>query len=403
MDYNFDEIVNRRNTNTLKYDFNQKYNKPEDITPLWIADMDFKVAPMITQAIQNCVNHGIYGYTESKDDYFFAISNWFATRFGYHIKQDWLVKTPGMVYAIGMAVKAYTCHGEGVLIQEPLYAPIKETILANGRNAVINNLVYSNGEYTIDLEDFEDKIASNNVKLFVLCNPHNPVGRVWTAQELLAMGKICKKHNCLVLSDEIHCDITFNGHRHHVFSNIDASFGDMSIICTAPSKTFNIAGLQISNIFIENEDLRQQFKAQIAATGYSQLNTIGLAACQAAYTYGANWLNSLLQYLTQNLNFAREFVDNSLQDVTLVSHEGTYLLWFDFSKFCKAHNLTHDQMDELLTTSSKLWLNSGTTFGPAGSGFWRMNIACPKAILEDAMARLVALQAQVVEEQAIEE
>jgi len=388
MTYNFDEVIPRRNTNSLKYDFAAKYGKPEDVLPLWVADMDFKIPPEVTQALLNSASHAIYGYTDTKSDYFRAVSSWFARRFDYAIKEEWLIKTPGIVFALGMAVKAYTSPGDAILIQKPLYYPIENTIVANGRVAIDNPLVYSDGKYTIDMADFEKKIAETNAKVFILCNPHNPVGRCWTREELLEMGRICKKYNCVVVSDEIHCDIVYKGHKHLVFSTVHPDFLDNSIICTAPSKTFNVAGLQVSNIFIASENLRKKFKHEIHATGYSQLNTMGLVACQAAYEQGEAWLEQLMEYLAKNAAFLENFLSEKLPQVKLVKPEGTYLLWLDFSAVLNSLKLTHDEFDSLITNKAGLWLSSGTVFGAAGAGFWRVNIACPRSVLETALLRL---------------
>ena len=379
----FDEIVNRRGTDSLKYDFAKRYNKHEDAIPMWIADMDFRVPPEVTAAIQKCTGHGIYGYTETKEDYYQSVYDWFADMHGYHVKSDWMVKTPGVVFALGMAIKALTAPGDAIIIQKPLYPPIESTILANSRVAIDNSLVYGNGRYTIDIEDFKRKIAKHNARMFILCNPHNPVGRVWTKEELLAMGRICKKHNCFVVSDEIHCDIVFEGHKHLVFSTLSKEFEDISIICTAPSKTFNLAGLQVANIFIPNNKIRARFKHEITATGYSQLNTIGIAACKAAYKHCRYWHTMLMQYLTNNINF----VKNSLAAIPQIKPaplEGTYLQWLDFSPL----GLPHEKLEEKLV-NAKVWPSNGMVFGTAGSGFFRVNLACPKAVLETAMERII--------------
>ncbi len=249
---------------------------------------------------------------------------------------------------------------------------------------MINELVYQAGVYSIDYEDFEHQIIENKVKLFILCNPQNPVGRVWTAKELTRMGDICLKHNVLVVSDEIHCDFTYPGFQHTVFANINKSFGQNSITCTAPSKTFNLAGLQVSNIFVPNPALRNQFIAELDRSGYSQLNTLGLIACKAAYQYGEPWLRELRAYLYENLNFVREYLKEYLPMVKLVEPEGTYLVWLDFS----ALQLSHKEMKELIMNKAKLWLDAGQMFGKSGYGFERINIACPRDILRQALDQL---------------
>jgi len=384
MKYNFDEVINRYGTNSYKYDFPERFGKPADILPLWVADMDFRIPLEVMDAIQKVANHGIYGYTDVDESYFPVVANWFAQRHDYQIKNDWLIKVPGIVFALGMAIKGLTAPGDAIVIQKPLYPPIENTIVANGRVAIDNPLVYNESRYTIDMEDFEGKIAENKARMFILCNPHNPGGRVWTREELLAMGRICQKYNCLVVSDEIHCDIVFKDHKHLVFSTVCEDFADFSIICTAPSKTFNLAGLQAANIFIPNKELRDKYIHEIHATGYSQLNTMGLAACQAAYAHGGPWLDALMEYLTANANFVNEYLANYAPLIKPMPLEGSYLMWLDFNSL----GLSHEDLEERLD-QAKVWLSSGTVFGAAGTGFFRVNLTCPKSILEMALERVL--------------
>ena len=368
---NFNIVVNRKNTNCLKYDFAVRRGRPENVLPLWVADMDFKVAPEITQAIEKRVAHGIFGYSEVKEEYFEAVSAWMEQKHGWHVKEDWLVKTPGVVFALAMAVQAFTEPGDAVIIQQPVYYPFSEVIADNGRRIVDNTLeLKEDGKYHINFEDFEQKVKENHVKLFLLCSPHNPVGRVWTKEELKKIAAICRKYDVIVVSDEIHEDFVFNG-KHQVFADFSEDAKNRTITCTAPSKTFNLAGLQVSNIWIANPKLRDKFKKQIAAAGYSQLNTLGLTACEAAYRYGGEWHAELLGYLKSNLNFLREFLQTRLPEVKLIEPEGTYLVWLDFGSL----GLTEEQREELLTKKAGIWLDSGAIFGAAGEGFERINIA----------------------------
>ena len=381
---NFNIVVNRKNTNCLKYDFAVRRGRPENVLPLWVADMDFKVAPEITQAIEKRVAHGIFGYSEVKEEYFEAVSAWMEQKHGWHVKEDWLVKTPGVVFALAMAVQAFTEPGDAVIIQQPVYYPFSEVIADNGRRIVDNTLeLKEDGKYHINFEDFEQKVKENHVKLFLLCSPHNPVGRVWTKEELKKIAAICRKYDVIVVSDEIHEDFVFNG-KHQVFADLSEDAKNRTITCTAPSKTFNLAGLQVSNIWIANPKLREKFKKQIAAAGYSQLNTLGLTACEAAYRYGGEWHVELLGYLKSNLNFLREFLQTRLPEVKLIEPEGTYLVWLDFGSL----GLTEEQREELLTKKAGIWLDSGAIFGAAGEGFERINIACPRSILKDALERI---------------
>lgn len=384
MNYDFDEIVDRRESDCLKYDFAVERGKPEDILPLWVADMDFRTAPCITKRMQKDIELGIFGYTDSKDAYFHALADWYQTYFGWKAEKSWLVKTPGVVFAIAMAIQALTKEGEGVMLQQPVYYPFRIAIEDNHRRLVNNELVLRDGRYEIDFEDFEEKIVQEKVKLFLLCSPHNPVGRVWTKEELQRIGDICLKHDVKIISDEIHSDFVYPGHQHHVLLTVDESFRDISIICTAPSKTFNLAGLQISNIFIPNPKIRKAFLRAMSAVGYSQVNMLGLHACQAAYEDGREWLEQLKVYLKDNLDFVRDYLEKNLPQIKLIEPEGTYLVWLD----CRGLGLPEEELERLIVNGAKLWLDGGAIFGKAGEGFERINIACPRSILEEALERL---------------
>jgi len=385
MSYSFDTVIERRGTDSIKYDFAAKRGLPEDVLPLWVADMDFPSPPEVLDALAEKCRHGIFGYSDVADDsYFNALFKWYSERFGWRLSPEWLVKAPGVVFAICAAIRALTEEGEAVLIQQPVYYPFSESVLANGRRLVVNELVYSGGKYSVDLEDFEEKIKREKVKLFILCSPHNPVGRVWRAEELSAMGEICLRHGVKVVSDEIHADFVYPGNRHQVFAAISPELADITVTCTAPTKTFNLAGLQISNILISNPELRRRFRLEISKTGYSQLNIMGLVACRAAYEHGARWLDDLLVYLGSNLEFVRSFLARELPRVRLVEPEGTYLVWLDF----RALGLTDRELNDLIVNKAKLWLDAGTMFGAGGTGFQRVNIACPRSLLERAMRQL---------------
>ncbi len=381
--YHFDQPIQRKGTNSLKYDFTKERGKPEDALPLWVADMDFQAPPPVIEALLKSCSHGIFGYSEAKTDYFKPVQQWFSNRFDWAPEEEWLVKTPGVVFAICTAIRALTKPGDGILIQRPVYYPFHHAIESNQRILVNNPLVYENGAYRLDLDDFEQKIEKQNVKLFILCNPHNPVGRVWTKEELTQMGDICSKHHVTIISDEIHCDFVRKGH-HIVFAGLKPEFRDMTITCTAPSKTFNIAGLQVSNIFIPNPVFLKAFQKELYRTGVFEINTFGLVACNAAYTYGAPWLSDLKVYLEQNFITIKNFLQEHLPKITIVEPEGTYLLWIDFKKY----ELSDDKLNDMILNKSKLWLDEGTMFGPEGSGFQRLNMACPKATIEKALDQL---------------
>ena len=382
--YDFDKVIDRHGTNCLKFDFAKERGKNGDELSLWVADMDFQVAKPITDALQAQVNHGIYGYTEVKSDYFDIVKNWFRDNFDWEIKKGSLVKTPGVVYAIAMAVKAFTKEGEAVIIQQPVYYPFSEMIIANNRKLVNSPLVLKDGRYEIDFEDFEKKIVENNVKLFILCSPHNPVGRVWSVEELKRIGDICIKHDVVIFSDEIHADFVYEPNKHHVFASLGESYAANSVIATAPSKSFNIAGLQVSNIFIENKKLRDAFRNEIVKSGYSQLNTMGLAAARAAYESGKEWLDEVRAYIKDNLIFFRDYLKENIGELSLIEPEGTYLVWVDFRKL----GLSEKQREDLIVNKAKLWIDSGAMFGVDGEGFERFNIACPREYLKMALDSL---------------
>lgn len=390
--YNFDKIINRKGTNCLKYDYAVERGKPADVLPLWVADMDFTVSEEITKSLHAAVDHGIYGYTQPKDDYYNAITNWMEKNHNWKTKREWIMKTPGVVFALGAAVKAFTKPGDAVLIQNPVYYPFTNIIRDNDRRVIDNTLVYEKrvtegkSQYSIDYEDFERKIVQENIKLFILCNPHNPVGRVWNREELQYLGEICLRHHVIVVSDEIHNDFVYPGFEHTVFANVDPRFAEFTVTCTAPSKTFNLAGLQISNIFISNETLREAFQKEIDKTGYDEPNALGAVACEAAYRGGQEWLDQLRAYLLENLNFLRAYLQEKIPQIHLVEPEGTYLVWLD----CSELGISGKELDQFIVEKAGLWLDGGAMFGPSGADFQRVNIACPRATLELALDKLKA-------------
>ncbi|MDR0424367.1 MAG: pyridoxal phosphate-dependent aminotransferase [Clostridiales Family XIII bacterium] len=380
MEYDFGTVIDRRGTNSLKWDFAEERGKPGGLLPMWVADMDIPAPPEVLSDLHRAVSHGIFGYTAAKQGYYDVLAAWFSSRFGFSFDRHDVVQTPGTVSALAMAVRAFTDEGDGVLIQTPVYYPFYEVIRDNARETVMNPLIYDNGAYYMDFRDFEQKIASGNVKLFLLCSPHNPVGRVWTRGELLKIRDICKAHGVIVMSDEVHCDFVWGGHSHTCFGTLS----DDAVIATAPSKTFNLAGLQAANIIIKDQALRRRMRAECNNAGYSQPNMMGLVACQSAYTHGAEWLAGLKRHLAGNIGFAQGFLSERLPQVKLAQPQGTYLLWLDFSSY----GLSQQELDGRITGQAKLWLDSGTMFGADGKGFERMNIACARATLADALSRL---------------
>ena len=380
----FDKVIDRRNTRCLKYDFAKRRGMPEDVLPLWVADMDFVTSSYIEDALIERAKHGIFGYSEVQTPYFEILENWLKKHHNWDVQEKWLIKTPGVVFALAMAVKAYTEIGEGILIQAPVYYPFYEVIRDNDRKIVENELYLGDdNRYHIDFEDFEDKIISEKVRLFILCSPHNPVGRVWTAEELVKLGDICVKHGVIVVSDEIHADFVFKG-RHHVFASLKKEFENISITCTSPSKTFNLASMMTSNIFIPNHELKRKFRKELDAAGTSQLGIMGLVACEAAYSKGEEWYRSMIEYVRKNIEFTKEYIAENIPDVSMIDIEGTYLVWLDFHKT----GLSAEELDRRIIHNAKLWLDSGKIFGKCGEGFQRINVACPRSILKEALDRI---------------
>lgn len=380
----FDRIIDRKNTRCLKYDFAVKRGMPEDVLPLWVADMDFETSFYIEDALTERVQEGIFGYSDVQTPYFEIIRDWMIRHHDWEPQEKWLIKTPGVVFALAMAVKAYTDPGDKVLLQQPVYYPFSEVITDNGREVVSNDLVLTeDGTYKIDFADFEQKIIVNGIKLFLLCSPHNPVGRVWTKEELEKIGDICVKHGVTVVSDEIHNDFIWEG-THTVFAGIKKEFADISVTCTSPSKTFNLASMLISNIFIPNQILRRKFRKEMDRAGISQLSVLGLVATEAAYAHGDEWYAAMKNYVRDNIAFARAYVEENLPGVRMIDTQGTYLIWLDF----RQTGLTVEQLDHKIIYEAGLWLDSGKIFGKTGEGFERINVACPRAVLQEALDRI---------------
>ena len=384
MPINFDEIIDRRNTSCLKHDFAVERGYPADILPFWVADMDFRAPAPVIDALKVRAEHGIFGYTQVKDDYFAVLQNWFRTRHDWTVERRELILTPGVVFAIATAIRAFTIKGDAVLIQQPVYYPFANMIRQNERVIVDNPLCLIEGRYEIDFADFEQKIIEHRVKLFILCSPHNPVGRVWTRAELEQIAAVCLRHNVIVVADEIHEEFVRPGFRHVPFASLSEEAAAITVTCTSPSKTFNLAGLQISNIFIRNTLLRRRFKEELGRTGYDEPNTLGLTGAKAAYEHGAEWLAQLLAYIEENHSRTKSFLAAHLPKVQIIEPEGTYLLWLDF----RAYGLSDEALNEKIIREAHLWLDDGPIFGAGGSGFQRINIACPWATLETGLQNL---------------
>lgn len=383
--YQFDAFVERRNTDCIKFDLAARRGLPEGTLSYWVADMDFETVPEIAEAIRERTRHNIYGYSMTGDGYYDAVIGWMRKRHGWETKKEWYFYTPGVVFAIGMAVRALTEEGDSVLIQRPVYYPFGMMIEKNGRRIVNSPLIQAeDGRYHMDFEDFERKVVSEHVKLFILCNPHNPVGRVWTKEELLRVGEICVRHGVFVVSDEIHADFVWSGHHHEVFAALKPEFADFTVTCTAPSKTFNLAGLQLSNIIASNRELRERVKQEIDKTGYDEPNLFGSIACEAAYRYGETWLEELREYLEGNLTWFGEYLEENLPRIRYRKPEGTYLAWLDFREY----GLTGESLDQKILNEAGLWLDGGTMFGEEGEGFQRFNLAASRPYLEKGLKQL---------------
>ncbi|MFX1538169.1 MAG: MalY/PatB family protein [Promethearchaeota archaeon] len=388
MKYDLGKVIDRTHTNSLKWDeiVLEKLFKSKDLLPLWVADMDFPCPKPVIAAIKKRAEHGIYGYSFHKlPSYNQAVADWMKRRHNWEIDFEWIVYSPGVVPAINMLIRTFTKTGEKVIIQPPVYHPFLSTVTNNGRILSLNQLKYENKRYKMDFEDLEEKAKDPLTKMLILCSPHNPVARVWTKEELTRLGEICLENNILVISDEIHQDLVLRGNKHTVFATISKKFEQNSIICTAPSKTFNIAGLQTSNIIIPNKILRDSFEHTIVGQNFLMLpNCFGIVALEAAYNEGEEWLEQVLQYIEENMDYIREFVKDKLPEIDFIEPEGTYLSWLDFRKL----EMSGKELEEFMRTKAKVALSEGYTFGLGGEGFERINAGCPRSILEECMTRI---------------
>lgn len=386
MVYNFDTPINRYHTNSVKFDFKKAYGQPEDVLPMWVADMDFPVLPEVTEAIIKRAKHPVYGYTMALEDYYESVIKWMEARHSYHTKKDWYSITPSVVFSLGVAIRAFTKENEGVMINTPVYGQFFKIIANNNRRIVDSPLVYheDNKRFELNFQDIEAKIVKEKVKLYLLCSPHNPVGRVWTKEELLTLGSILKKHQVVLVSDEIHMDFVFKKYRHHVFSTLKEEFKEFTITCTSSSKTFNLAGLQLSNTIIANQTLRKEFLRELRKSGYNEPNIFGLVACQTAYEWGADYMDQLVDYLFENVEFITDYVNQYMPKLKITTMEGTYLMWIDFREY----GLSSEELKHKLMYQAKVWLQEGKQFGETEEGFYRMNIAVPRSILKQCFNQL---------------
>ena len=386
MQYDFDTPIDRTHTWSIKHDFKKENGKADDILPLWVADMDFRSPDSVVEALKKAVDHGIFGYSRADESYFDAVAAWYQKRHHLTLQPEWMTCTPGIVFALTIAVRAFTQEGDAVLIQPPVYHPFSRAILRNKRTLVENPLVLKDGHYEMDLEDLEQKVLDEHVKLMILCNPHNPVGRVWTREELTALADICLRHHVYVISDEIHGDFVWQGHEQTPYASISEEACLHSMMCTAPSKTFNLAGMATSNLFIPDPEMRRKFRSELLDVGQENMNRLGLFACRAAYEGGGEWLDQLIGYLAGNLALVRDFCKNRVPQIQLVEPEGTYLAWLD----CRELGMTDDELMAFFSDDAKVWLDPGTHSGEQGSGFMRFNLGSSRSVIAQALDQIEA-------------
>ena len=386
MQYDFDTPIDRTHTWSIKHDFKKENGKADDILPLWVADMDFRSPDSVVEALKKAVDHGIFGYSRADESYFDAVAAWYQKRHHLTLQPEWMTCTPGIVFALSIAVRAFTQEGDAVLIQPPVYHPFSRAILRNKRTLVENPLVLKDGHYEMDLEELEQKVLDEHVKLMILCNPHNPVGRVWTREELTSLADICLRHYVYVISDEIHGDFVWQGHEQTPYASISEEACLHSMMCTAPSKTFNLAGMATSNLFIPDPEMRRKFRSELLDVGQENMNRLGLFACRAAYEGGGEWLDQLIGYLAGNLALVRDFCKNRVPQIQLVEPEGTYLAWLD----CRELGMTDDELMAFFSNEAKVWLDPGTHSGEQGSGFMRFNLGSSRSVIAQALDQIEA-------------
>ena len=386
MKYDFDKVINRTGTNSSKWDSEtlQSMFGEAELMPFWVADMDFKAADPIVKAVVKRAEHGIYGYSKRTDSYFEAIINWTRKRFNWEIKKEWIEYTPGVVPAVNYLVQAFCIPGDKVLIQQPVYYPFKRSIENNGCHAVNNPLKFNGEYYEIDFCDFEEKAKDPKVKMFILCSPHNPVSRVWTKEELIKLGQICLENDVLIISDEIHNDLVYSGNKHIMFASLSEEFAMNSITCTAPSKTFNLAGMQSSNIIIPNPKFMERYRRILEKNNIGGQNPLSIVSLEAAYNEGEEWLEQLLRYLEANIEFIHSYLAEHLPKAKMIKPQATYLGWIDL----RAYEADGEKLQKLIAHEGKVALDGGTWFGEGGAGFMRLNFACPRTLLEEGLNRL---------------
>lgn len=399
MRFDFDEEFDRKGTHSIKWEYVHQGDRlrklegldgPNRILPMWVADMDFRCPEPVLDALRARVEHGIFGYSMPDDAFYQSVVRWMQRRHGWKVDPDSICLTPGVVPALNMLVRAFTQPGDKVLIQPPVYYPFMSAVENNGAELVLNPLVIEDGRYRMDFADLEVKCRDPLVKMAILCSPHNPVGRVWTRDELTEFGRICLENDVLVVSDEIHSDLIYRNYTFTPFAKLSDTFARHSVICTAPSKTFNIAGLKTSCIMIPNQDLRMRFQSILQSNGLQGVNALGLVALQAAYDHGQEWLEQALEYIEGNFNHLKQYFAEHIPQIEVIQPEGTYLVWLD----CRAFGLDGEALRGLFFDQARVYMDDGFIFGEQGEGFERINIACPRSVLVEALDRI----RQVVQE-----
>ncbi|MFD2672661.1 MalY/PatB family protein [Marinicrinis sediminis] len=382
MKTNFDQIINRKQTHSYKWDQSEKLFGDPDLLPLWVADMDFECPPAVKEAVMKRAEHGVYGYTFRPDSYYPAITSWFERRHDWKLEESWLTDSPGIVTSLSLAVELFSSPGSAVILQSPVYYPFYDVIRMNGRKVAKNPLVLKDGRYEIDFEHLE-QLMKDGAKLFLLCSPHNPGGRVWEKEELARIGALCEQYGVLVVSDEIHCDLVYEGKKHIPYASISEEMAQHSLTCLAPTKTFNMPGLQSSFMVIPNPKLKRQFEMRIKTLSIHMMSYMAVDAVQAAYNEGEQWLDELLVYLKGNVDYAIAYLAEQLPQVKPMKPDGTYLLWLD----CRGLDLDVPGLKDLMFKQARVAFNEGSMFGTEGEGFLRVNLACPRATLEEGLRR----------------
>lgn len=383
MKFNFDKIIDRTNNFSAKWSEMNKNFGTNNLLPMWVADMDFLTAPCVMEALKDRLEQGIFGYTTRPSSYNESIVNWLDNRFSWKINQEWLMFSPAVITSISLLIQNLTQKNDKIMIQEPVYSPFHSIVESNERSLVISPLVkLDDGSYVMDYEDIEAKIK--DVKVFILCNPHNPVGRVWTREELTRLGEICLKHNVLVISDEIHSDIILKNHKHTPFASISKEFRENTITCMAPTKTFNLAGLQSSFLVISNPYYYEVMDKAFSILDIKRNNAFSLVATEAAYNYGEDWLYELIKYIEDNVDFAIDYIKNHMPQLKVKKPEGTYLLWVDFSNL----NVDKKDLKNALINKGRIALSDGSSFGIGGDGYYRINLACPRSMVLEGLKRI---------------